>query len=220
MSNLTIHYNRRLMALIAGAAWFALIGQFYLILVNRVVTIPETILRYFSFFTILTNLIVAISMTVLLTGPSRKWGRFFSKPSSLTAITVYITVVGAVYNAILRFLWQPKGFQLIIDEMLHTAVPLLFVLFWAVCVPKKKLEWKMAFPWLIYPLLYMVWTVIHGMFSTFYPYPFVNVNELGYGRVLINAAMLFAFFLFISLVFIGIGKLSRRQTAPGPTQVF
>src|ERR1044071_1883578 len=108
MSNLTIHYNRKYMAFIAGTAWFALIGQLYLILVNRTTTIPETLLRFFSFFTILSNIIVALSLSTLLVGPNGKWGRFFSKPSTLTAITVYITVVGAIYNGILRFLWAPQ----------------------------------------------------------------------------------------------------------------
>ena len=55
--------------LIAIAGWFALASQLYLIIQNRVVSVAETIIRYFSFFTILTNLIVAICVTVLLLKP-------------------------------------------------------------------------------------------------------------------------------------------------------
>lgn len=211
MSNLTIHYNRKFMAIIAGAAWFALIGQFYLIIINRQVTVIETIIRYFSFFTILSNLIVAISMTVLLISPSGKWGRFFAKASTLTAISVYITVVGITYNVILRFLWAPTGFQRLVDELLHLVVPVLFIIFWIVCVPKRDLKWGMVFPWLIYPVLYMVWTVIHGAFSNYYPYPFIDVGKLGYGKALINTALILALFIFISLLKIGIGVWQRRK---------
>ncbi|HMI79175.1 MAG TPA: hypothetical protein VK484_10285 [Ferruginibacter sp.] len=54
------------LASIAAAGWFALIGQFYLIIENRVASLAETITRYFGFFTILTNIIVAVCVTVLL----------------------------------------------------------------------------------------------------------------------------------------------------------
>lgn len=211
MSNVTIHYNRKFMAVIAGAAWFALIGQLYLIIINRSSTIPETLLTYFSYFTILSNLIVAISLSVLLIGPAGKWGRFFSRPSTLSAITVYIAVVGIIYNTILRFLWAPQGFQRLVDEMLHLVVPVLFIIFWAVCVPKQHLKWGMVLPWMIYPLLYMVWTVVHGAFSNFYPYPFVDVTKLGYPVVIRNGGLMLLFFVVLSLVLILIGKRKKRS---------
>lgn len=45
--------------------WFALGSQLYLIIQNRIVSVPETVVRYFSFFTILTNLLVAICVSCL-----------------------------------------------------------------------------------------------------------------------------------------------------------
>ncbi|HXL57753.1 MAG TPA: Pr6Pr family membrane protein [Chitinophagaceae bacterium] len=78
--------------------WIAVVSQFYLIIVNRVASVPETILRFFSFFTILINTLVALCFTFLLLRPASNWGRFFSNPKTLTAITVYISMVGIVYN--------------------------------------------------------------------------------------------------------------------------
>ena len=43
--------------------WFSIIGQFVLLLQNRQADVFETIIRFFSFFTILTNLLVAIYFT-------------------------------------------------------------------------------------------------------------------------------------------------------------
>ena len=57
------------LAVIVVIGWFALLAQLYLIIQNRVVSVGETIIRYFSFFTILTNLIVAVCVTVLLLKP-------------------------------------------------------------------------------------------------------------------------------------------------------
>ena len=201
------------LALIAIAGWFALASQLYLIIQNRVVSVAETIIRYFSFFTILTNLIVAICVTVLLLKPNSKRGLWFLKPATSTAITVYITIVGVGYNVILRFLWQPQGLQYVTDELLHTLIPLLFILFWFLYVPKNGLQYKNALPWLIYPLLYVVYTAIHGVITGFYPYPFVNVGELGYGKVLINSCGLLIAFLGLSLFLIAVAKFVSRTNA-------
>ena len=118
-----------------------------------------------------------------------------------------------VYNVILRFLWQPQGLQYVTDELLHTLIPLLFILFWFLYVPKNGLQYKNALPWLIYPLLYVVYTAIHGVITGFYPYPFVNVGELGYGKVLINSCGLLIAFLGLSLFLIAVAKFVSRTNA-------
>jgi hypothetical protein len=69
---------------------------------------------------------------------------FFSKPSVTTAIAVYIFIIGLVYNIILRNLWQPQGSQKIADELLHVAVPLLYVLYWLIFAKKNPLQWMDA----------------------------------------------------------------------------
>lgn len=190
--------------------WFALIAQFYLIILNRTVSVVETVIRYFSFFTILTNLLVALCFTFLLLNPKSKLGIFFSRITSLAAITVYILVVGMVYNLILRFLWAPKGLQLIVDELLHTVIPLLCVIFWWIYVRSKALKWKDAYPWLIYPLVYIFIILIRGAASGYYPYPFIDVNIIGYTKVFVNSGILAVCFLGISLLFIAIGRISKK----------
>ncbi|MEO6962531.1 MAG: Pr6Pr family membrane protein [Puia sp.] len=194
--------------IITGAflGWSSLIFQFYLILANRQASVPETIIRYFTFFTILTNLLAALCFTFLLLGQHSRAGKFFSSASTLTAITTYIILVGIVYNVVLRFLWNPQGLQKLVDELLHTVNPLLFLLFWILFVPKTGLQWRSVFVWLIYPVLYIVLILLRGAGSDFYPYPFVDVTRLGYTKVFFNTSLLILFFLLISLLFVGMGK--------------
>jgi len=201
---------------IAILGWFALGAQLYLIIQNRVVSVTETIIRYFSFFTILTNLIVALCVSSLLPVRYMKRGNFFARTSTLTAITVYIIIVGIVYNVILRFLWKPQGLQYVVDELLHTIIPILFILLWAMYVPKAGLQYKNALPWLIYPLLYIIWTAIHGAISGFYPYPFINVAELGYNKVLVNTGGLLIAFLGLSLFLVAVAKYLSRHFMKTP----
>jgi hypothetical protein len=198
--------------IVTGAflGWFSVVLQFYLIIINREASVPETIIRYFSFFTILTNLLITVCFTVLLCNPLLSWGRFFSSSSTLTAFAVYIAIVGLVYNGILRFLWSPQGVQQFVDELLHLVNPLWFLLFWIFFVPKSRLKWNNVFFWLLYPLVYIIFILIRGSVSGFYPYPFINVNNLGYPGVLVNCLVLFLGFLLISLLFIWIGKRWRK----------
>ncbi|MEP6713204.1 MAG: Pr6Pr family membrane protein, partial [Ferruginibacter sp.] len=177
---------------------------------------PEILIRYFSYFTIDTNIIVAICCSILLVNPTSALGRFFSRPQTQTAICIYILVVGIVYNLILRFLWAPEGLQKAVDELLHSVIPVLFLLYWFLFVPKNSLQWRQVFPWLIYPFAYTVLVLIRGSFSGFYPYPFIDVNQLGLNKALLNAGGLTLVFLVISLLFIAIAKgmsTGKRVTA-------
>jgi len=199
------------LSFLAIAGWFALIGQFYLIMVNSRVSAPETIARYFTFFTILTNILVALCCTIIVLKPTSGWSKFFSRATTLTAITVYILIVGIVYNLILRWLWRPEGLQRIIDELLHLIIPVAFVIFWLIYVPRGQLKWSDIFGWLIYPLIYLGIILMRGAFSGYYPYPFVDVNQLGYPKTLLNCLVLALSFTICSLAFVGIDKLMRKR---------
>ncbi|MDB5012982.1 MAG: hypothetical protein JWQ25_1184 [Daejeonella sp.] len=191
--------------------WFALTGQFYINMTSGVAPIPELVIRYFSYFTILTNLLVAICCTSILIIPSSAIGKFFQKAKTLTAITVYILIVGLIYNFILRFLWKPEGLQLIVDELLHSVIPILFIIFWLLFVVKSQLTWKHVFPWLIYPSAYVFFIFIRGFSSGFYPYSFINAGALGTQKAVMNAAGIALIFLIVSLLFIVIAKITNRK---------
>ena len=206
--------SARIIALLGALlGWFAIIMQLYLMIENRVVHVPGTLLRFFAFFTIDTNIIVAVCFSFIFLGSKTRLGRFFSKASTVTAITVYITIVGIVYNVILRSEWDPQGMQKIVDELLHSVIPALFIIFWLVFVPIEQLKWKNAFPWLIYPVVYMAYAIIHGAITKFYPYPFVDVNKLGYNKALLNAGGVLLIILLLSLSLIATGKLMRKFDA-------
>lgn len=198
------------LAIVATIGLFALVAQFYLIIINRATSISETIIRYFSFFTILTNIIVALCATALVLRPKSGWVMFFLSPKTLTGITIYITVVGLVYNIILRQLWNPQGLQRWVDELLHTIIPILFILFWAIWVTKRELQWKDILSWLIYPFLYTIFILVRGAFSGFYPYPFIDVNKLGYNKALLNSGGLVVVFLLFSILTVVIGKIINK----------
>lgn len=204
-----------LLSIIALMGWFAVLMQLYLILLNRKLSVPATVLQYFSFFTILTNIIVAVCATCIILKPNTATGIFFRRPTVLTAITLYIVVVGLVYNFVLRFLWAPVGLQKLVDELLHTLIPFLFLVYWFIAVPKQSLQWKNVFSWLLYPLFYSFYILIRGYLTGLYPYPFMDVTQLGYPTVFKNCGYLVIVFLLGALLFIAAGKLPDRFGAKG-----
>ena len=173
---------------------------------NRTTSIPEMVVRFFSFFTILTNILVASYFTNQIITSKEKTENLLNKTGTLTAITVYITVVGLVYQIALRHLWKPTGLQMIVDELLHTIIPTLTIIYWFLYEQKAELKWKMIPKFLLYPLFYLGFILVRGKLSGFYPYPFINVTALGWPQTFINILVLFGVFLVLSSFFIGIGK--------------
>jgi FlaA1/EpsC-like NDP-sugar epimerase len=194
--------------LLSVVVWFALIAQFYLQISSAKASPEELLIRFLSYFTILTNLLVALCCTCVSWFSNSGIGKHFSSRFTQTAIAVYIAVVGLVYNTILRFIWAPTGLQRLVDELLHLFIPVLFVVYWWLFVP-KNFGWRDFFAWLIYPLAYLILVLVRGHFSGFYPYPFLDVPQLGYSAVMINCVGITSLFVFFSLLFIGIGKIKK-----------
>jgi hypothetical protein len=86
---------------------------------------------------------------------------------------------------------------MVIDELLHTIIPSYVLLYWFLYVKRSSFNIRCLTTWLLYPFLYFVFIVLRGHFSGFYPYPFINVQELGYSKVFINFMVLSAFVMMI-----------------------
>lgn len=203
--------------LIAILAWFAVVMQFMISIPDYLAkgrTLAGSVVQLLSYFTIQSNILVAFSLTVILLIPETNVGRFFSKISTATAIAVYITIVSLVYNLVLRQFWHPKGLYKPVDELLHLVVPVMYILYWFFLVSKNGLEWKQLPSWLIFPFMYLIYIIIRGATTGFYPYFFVDVKSFGYAQVAINSLLLLLVFTFFGAVFIFIGrKLIRKNRA-------
>jgi hypothetical protein len=104
--------GRILVTLIAVVGWLSLALQFILQMTNPVAPEPgvaERFVRFFSYFTVSTNIIVAITATAIGFFPLTKFGKFFSRPTVQAAVASYISIVGIVYSLFLRTVWDPQG---------------------------------------------------------------------------------------------------------------
>ena len=203
--------RRRFVAVAVLLGWAGLRSQLYLIFYSRWAlgaSLLGGLLSFFSYFTVLTNTLVATVLTCALTSRESAARRWFLQPWVSSGIAVSIAVVGLAYNVLLRHLWHPEGWQWLADELLHDVMPLLFLAWWWLCVPKGTLRLRHIALWVIYPLLYFAYALLRGHLLATYPYPFIDVDTLGYPQVFVNAGGLLAGFVLIALVVIA---LDRRR---------
>lgn len=194
---------------IAVFGWLSIILQFVLAMTNPVEPEPgavERFVRFFSYFTVLTNILVAATTTAIVFVPDSNIGRFAARSTAQTAVAVYISIVGLVYSLFLRSVWDPIGWQSVADHALHDVVPLAYVIYWIIFARKDNIAWFEPFKWLIYPLVYVAWSLTRGALAEWYPYWFVDVTRLGYRTALTNTAFVFIAFLIIGYVFTAAAK--------------
>jgi hypothetical protein len=195
--------QRRYATVAALLGWFALAVQLYLILWGRwtdQASLIGGLVRFFSFFTVLTNTLVATSLTCALTDRHSAGHRFFRSPVVCAGITTSILLVGIAYNLLLRHLWSPEGWQQLADELLHDIMPLAFLGYWWLFVRKGLLRLKHVLMWMLYPTLYFGYLLFRGNMFGDYLYPFLDIGTLGIERALLNALGVLAGFVGIGLV--------------------
>ena len=201
--------NEVLLGIILALELYALPTQFYLLIEQSEFTLFGALVRFFSFFTILTNSVVLICSTFNLFGRRFKISAFFRKNATITAITVYIVIVGLVFNLLLRQVVDLKGLHRIVSEIFHTVVPILFFFYWLFYVDLEKISFKTIMLWLIYPIIYVVYTLFHGVYTDFYPYPFIDAVKLGFLTAITNGLFVLLSFVILSYVLIFVSKLKN-----------
>ena len=136
--------------------------------------------RLVSYFTIQSNLLVAVTAAQLARDPFRdgRWWR-----AVRVAAVVGITVTGLVHFVLLRPLLDLEGLSLVADKLLHMVVPVVAVLGWLVAGPRPRAPWRDALPALAWPVAWLVWTLLVGAVTGWYPYPFLDVGAEGAGSV-------------------------------------
>lgn len=189
--------------LIAMLTWFTIVLQFVLS--------TGTVANYFSFFTIQNNLLVAISTTCIALCANTGAGKFFNKQEVLSGIALYIFVVALVYNTVLRGLVPLDNWGLLADTLLHVINPFLFIILWWLKRKHKVLNYKLAVIWLVYPLAYLVYTLVRGSMVNWYPYPFINAANLGYDKIIQNVFIMLLVFLLGGWVLIALTRVGQNK---------
>ncbi|GLZ37810.1 Pr6Pr family membrane protein [Actinokineospora sp. NBRC 105648] len=196
---------------VAGRVWFAVTAVAVLtgLVVQVFVTAGATtglfpttagrLVNLFCYFTIQSNVIVLVTTALLAANPAR--GSTAFRVFRLAGL-IGIAVTGIVFHTVLAGLNELAGAAKLADFLLHTASPLLTVLGWLLFGPRGGIDWRVIGLALIYPALWLVFTLVRGPIVDYYPYPFIDVDALGYPRVLLNC-------LVVALLFFALAAGAR-----------
>lgn len=142
------------------------------------------------FFTVLTNTLIMILMLAI-------WAGRLPSARLIFALVTAIAAVGIVYHLLLAKLWSPQGWVLVADHGVHAVVPLLSVLCWLAFGRAGELTRRDALWVVIWPLCYCVYALVRGAADGTFPYPFLDLAQLGPARVASNIAGLVVIFLVL-----------------------
>ena len=68
-----------------------------------------------------------------------------------------------------------------VDVVLHKIFPIVVVLDWILDPPMTRLTFRDALLWLVFPLAWIGLTLVRGAIDGWYPYPFLDPANGGYG---------------------------------------
>jgi hypothetical protein len=170
------------------------------------------IANLFAYFTIISNILVLVTSAAFAFGRARS---ALLRVLWLDAL-VGIVVTGVVYQVALAGLADLHGLNLVADNLLHRVTPLLCVFGWLFFAPRVLEDWRTVGWSLLYPLLWLVFTLVRGSIDGYYPYPVINADRLGYPQVSLNCLLSGVFFVALASGAKGLDRLFSR--APGGTR--
>lgn len=194
--------------LVALAPWAGLAVQFEasLGLTGDAVAALWAMLRY---FTVLTNLAVALIFTGIAFGGPRA-----GRPFVVGGVTLAILLVGIVYALLLQGLLSLSGGAALADLLMHKVTPVLVALWWLAFAAKGGLTRRDPWLWMLYPLGYFAYALARAVADGVYPYPFIDASSLGWPRTGLNALLVAVSFVLGGYALVAIDRrLARRGQA-------
>ena len=208
--------NKAALALLAAVAWSGVLLQFWLS-INLAITNGKTavdgIILVLGYFTVLTNLFVALTATLPLVAGNTGLGRWFARPIVLGCAVTSIVIVGITYHLLLRNVWQPQGLQLVADNILHYVVPISTLAYWVTFPPRSRLSLLAPIAWCLYPACYFIYVFVRGELLRSYPYYFIDVTKIGYPQAMRNSFGLLIAFIILGAIVLAVARFRREHGA-------
>ncbi len=207
----TWHGLTALVAAVALVVQVALVvsGESVLVTTGEVPPTSVRLARFASYFTVQSNALVLLTSAALALRPDRDgWAWRVLRLDALLGITV----TGLVHWFLLRPLLDLEGASYVTDTLLHVAVPALALGGWLLFGPRPRLATDLLLPALGWPVAWLVFTVLRGAGTGWYPYPFLDVGVRGGAAVAATSVGVAALLVAVAVVL----QLAERRLGPAP----
>jgi len=170
----------------------------------------RSILNFFSFFTIESNILAVIILLAL--GSIALIKKNDDKLALIRgAITLYMTMTGIIYVLLLS--GNEVALQTTVPWVnitLHYVLPLVLIVDWLVFPPRVYISFQKAMWWLVFPIVYLVYSLVRGSYKGWYPYPFINPVVNGWPTVVVMSILI----AFGVVILAGLLALRTRANKP------
>lgn len=187
-------------------SWYGIITRF-MIAPDK----GEAPLEPFKFFTIQTNLMVVLWLTLavvfrdgLSSANMEQMDRLYGWVRG--AITSFITLTFLGYLLLIAPSSTITGTELLASNINHYVVPVYFILDW-VMTEHKSYPIKYPLQWLSYPLFYAVFAYLFQVITNDPIYSFLSIEENGITGFLTMVVALFVGFTVFCFTYFGLNKL-------------
>lgn len=172
--------------------------------------------EYFSYFTIQTSLIAIVTLAVA------GWFAWTGKNETrvlnivrLSTVT-FTVVVTLVYNLLLRGLPDAAAdgdyvWPVIPNEILHVWAAIFMLIDWMHSSRRINLRVRTIFWVLLFPLLWLIYSIARGLMVDWWPYWFINPNEpAGVTGMLTYIVGIMLFLLTVAIALLGLQRITVR----------
>jgi hypothetical protein len=172
---------------------------------------PMRVLRFFSYFTIQSNLLAMVTAATLVLRPDRdgRWWRILR-----IAAIVGMTVTFFVYYIALRPILDLHGIRKATDVAFHYVVPMMTAGGWLLFGPRPRIDPGSLVRHLVWPVGYLAYVLVLGAVTEWYPYPFIDADDLGYATTLFHALLVTALLLGVGGAYWYLDKKLREFPKP------
>lgn len=161
-----------------------------------------------SYFTVWSNIVVALSVTLLALGPGAdSTARRVLRVDAL----IMITVTAIVYALVLSPGSDPTGWDRLTNPLQHIVVPAVTLVVWCVWGPRGRISLRTVALSFVVPAVWIGFMLLRGAVIHAYPYPFVNVEEQGYGATFVALFFVLLFGIALALLFWWLGRMMTRR---------
>ena len=168
-------------------------------------------LNFFSFFTVESNIAAAFVLIALEMRSGTALERLARaiRPS----VTLYMTMTGVIYAVLLAPTSADVGLTAQwVDVIVHEIAPLIVFLDWILAPPDRRPVIRDVRLWLIFPVVYVVYSLIRGPIADWYPYPFLDPNlDGGAGKVAITVVVLMPCVVLMAAGLVKLAALGRDE---------
>ncbi len=169
----------------------------------------ERLFDYLTYFTIWSNITVAVVLTVLWLRP-----HLFVRADGIGLVwralrldsVLMIVITGIVYNLILAT-GGKSGADLVSDTALHVVVPILTLVVWLLAGPRGLLSPGVIAASLVLPIVWAVVALVRGAVVGAYPYPFLDVAKNGLASVLAFVGVILVVAVVLAFVLLALDRV-------------